>query len=170
MSDVKSVLFVCWVNVCRSLAAEVLLKREMKRLGVDGSQIDSAGISPVDQPSKPSWPMRWASFQRGVWLKPKQRLLRKKDLDRFDLVIAMDRDVLFSVNTIARHRPKNVWLLSDFHPKNSGVDVPDPMRRPVSVCNDVLDMLEAACKEIGLYIRFDRRTGIAMTTQASVIA
>ena len=82
MADVKSVLFVCWGNVCRSLAAEVILKREMKRLGVDGSQIDSAGISPDDQPSKPSWPMRWASFQRGVWLKPKQRLLRKKDLDR----------------------------------------------------------------------------------------
>ena len=175
-TKVKSVLFVCWGNVCRSPAAEIILKREMKRLGVDGSQIESAGICPDGQPGKPSWPMRWASLRRGVWLRPTPRMLRKKDFELFDVVIAMDREVLYSMETIVGREPKNVWLLSKFLPKNSRVDVPDPMCRPVSVCNYVLDMLETACKAISLHIQLDRREPIerkepiAMTTRESVVA
>ena len=40
-TKVKSVLFVCWGNVCRSPAAEIILKQEMKRLGINGSRIKS---------------------------------------------------------------------------------------------------------------------------------
>ncbi len=148
----KSVLFVCWGNICRSPAAEIILKREMKRLGVDGLQIESAGVSPDDRPINPSWPMQWASFRRGVWLKPRPRLLRKRDFARFDLVIAMDRDVLFSIRTIAKGTSANVKLLSEFLPANSPIDVPDPMRRSLSVCNRVLDMLETACDGICRYM------------------
>ena len=148
MAKVESVLFVCWGNICRSPAAEVLLKRKMKQIGVKGVQIKSAGVSPDDGSHNPSWAMRWASVWRGVWLRPRPRLLTKKDVSRFDLVIAMDREVLFSIKAIAGGQAQKVKLLSEFLPTDSPVDVPDPMHRSFLVCNRVLDMLETACTTI----------------------
>ena len=174
-TKVKSVLFVCWGNVCRSPAAEIILKQEMKRLGINGSRIKSAGICPDSQRGIPSWPMLWASIRRGVWLRPQPRMLRKEDFDDFDVVIAMDREVLYSIETIVKCKPKNVWLLSEFLPENSRIDVPDPMCRPVSVCNRVLDMLQTACKPISQHIQFnqselDQSEFVAKTTHESVLA
>ncbi len=84
----KPILFVCWGNICRSPAAASILKREMKRIGGAGLHVESAGVCPEDQPQNPSLRMRWVSFRRGVWLKSKQRLLTRKDLACFDLIIA----------------------------------------------------------------------------------
>jgi protein-tyrosine phosphatase len=144
----KSILCVCWGNICRSPAAASILKREMKRMGIAGLHVESAGVSPEDQPQNPSLRMRWASFRRGIWLKSKQRLLTRKDLARFDLIIAMDREVLYSIHAIARGKIANVKLLSEFLSGDWPIDVPDPMRRSVSTCNRVLDMLHRACQEM----------------------
>ena len=102
-------------------------------------------------------------------------MLRKEDFDDFDVVIAMDREVLYSIETIVKCKPKNVWLLSEFLPENSRIDVPDPMCRPVSVCNRVLDMLQTACKAISQDIQFnqselDQSEFVAKTTHESVLA
>lgn len=148
MPQVESVLFVCWGNICRSPAAEALLKRQMKQRGFNGIQIKSAGVCPDDQPSNASWSMRWASFRRGVWLRPRPRLFTKRDFSRFDLVVAMDRQVMYSINAVSRGQANNVMLLSSFLPDGSPTDVPDPMNRPLAVCNRVLDMLETACAAI----------------------
>ena len=107
-----------------------------------------AGVSPADHGLRPSWSMRWAGFWRGVWFYPSPRLITKKDFSRFDLIVAMDRQVLFSIKSITKNEAANVKLLSDFLPENSPIDVPDPMNRSVPTCYRVLDMLETACGTI----------------------
>ncbi|MEZ6097077.1 MAG: hypothetical protein R3C03_23120 [Pirellulaceae bacterium] len=152
MTIVNSVLFVCWGNICRSPAAVLILKREMKRLGIQGVTIDSAGISPDDKLVNPSWSMRWASLRRGFWWKPRPRMLTRRDLARFDLVLAMDSRVMFAIRTLAKGTPNNAKMLSEFLPDHWPVDVPDPMRRSAPVCNRALDMMETACSTIGSFL------------------
>lgn len=148
MARLPSVLFVCWGNVCRSPAAELILKREMKRRGFGDVKVKSAGVGADMKMNQPSWRMRWAVLCRGFWLSPKPRLFRRLDCENYDLVIAMDRQVLDSIRIMARGKPKNIRLLSSFLPGHWPVDVPDPMNRSVSTCNRVLDLLEAACDAI----------------------
>ena len=144
----KSVLFVCWGNVCRSPAAALMLKRELRRKGVPAFQIDSAGVGADIDQHRPSLRMRWATLQRGLWLKPKPRLFRKADCSQYDVIVAMDRDTQFGIQTITQQIPKNVKLLSEFLPCDARIDVPDPQHRSVAVCNLALDMLESACQTI----------------------
>lgn len=150
MTDVTSVLFVCWANVCRSPAAELLLKREVKRRGQLDVRIESAGVCADADTAVPSFFMRWATLRRGIWLRPSPRHLQKQDLQKYDLIIAMDHDVLYSIRTIGRNDSTNVKLLSEFLPEGWPVNVPDPMRRSVAKCNRVLDMLDQACRAICL--------------------
>lgn len=45
MSDIRSVLFVCTGNSCRSVMAEGLMKKYLKELGKDDIKVSSAGVS-----------------------------------------------------------------------------------------------------------------------------
>jgi len=102
MANIKSVLFVCWGNVCRSPAAELMLKREAKLKGLGGVRIESAGVGADADFHRPSFSMWWATFRRGLWLKPTPRMFRKVDCSRYDLIVAMDRDVQFSIGVSVR--------------------------------------------------------------------
>jgi protein-tyrosine phosphatase len=144
----KSILFVCWGNVCRSPAAEMILKREMNRRGFGNVKIKSAGIAADCERNRPSFGMKWAALCRGFWLRPKPAMFQKIHCSQYDLIIAMDRRVQNSIKTMAKQAPMNVKLMSDFLPQGWPVDVPDPMNRSVAKCNQVLDMLHRACREM----------------------
>ncbi|MEM7456910.1 MAG: low molecular weight phosphotyrosine protein phosphatase [Planctomycetota bacterium] len=149
MSTYKSVLFVCWGNVCRSPSAELMLKNEIKRSGADNVRIESAGVGADHDTARPSFSMWIAALLRGLWLRPTPRLFRRQDFSKFDLIVAMDREVRDSIGMLAREEVSNVKLLSDFLPLDWPLDVPDPMNRPFGECNRVLDMLDKGCGAIG---------------------
>ncbi len=144
----NSILFVCWGNVCRSPAAELILKREMNRRGFGNMKIKSAGVAADHERNRPSFGMKWATLCRGLWLSPKPAMFQKIHCSQYDLIIAMDRRVQHSIRAIAKQVPINIKLLSDFLPQGWPVDVPDPMNRSVAKCNLVLDMLHSACQEM----------------------
>ena len=146
MAEFQSVLFVCWGNVCRSPAAELMLKRELKNRGIGNVKVKLAGVAADCELNRPSFGMRWATLFRGLWLQPKPALFQKIHCSQFDLIIAMDREVQSSILAIAKQSPIKVKLLSDFLPQDWPVDVPDPMNGSVAKCNVVLDMLDRACR------------------------
>lgn len=154
LSRTRSVMFVCWGNLCRSPAGAAVLQKylETNRVPTHSFYIDSAGVEEVASDAKPTFAMRWASFRRGYRLKQRARRIRRPELDEFDLVIAMDRKILSSLSSFHEAPSAKIKLLSDFLPPGMPRDVPDPMFRTKRTCNKVLDMLELACPKIVAYL------------------
>jgi len=84
------VLFVCHGNTCRSPAAEALVRHALPLL-----ETDSAGVSAdrVDAPPTPA--MRALVEAEGVDMSDlRARQITPEDFADFDLIIALDHDVL----------------------------------------------------------------------------
>ena len=75
--------------------------------------------------------------------------MTQADFDRFDLLVAMDRENLRHLRAIApdaRAREK-ARLLREFDPRAGGdLDVPDPYYGGADGFDQVLDLVEAACR------------------------
>ncbi len=110
------VLFVCLGNICRSPAAEGVVRA----LAPDWD-IDSAGIGGWHVGDAPYGPMQEAAARRGIDLSSlRARQFTAADFEAFDLIVAMDQQNKADIEWL---RPaKNtteVVLMAD-------TDVPDP--------------------------------------------
>ncbi len=146
-----AVLFVCLGNICRSPAAEGVFRHYAGQQGEAASLcIDSAGVGDwhSGRPADPR--MREAAARRGYDLDSIARQVRRADLEEFDLVIAMDRDNLRSLEQLAGRPQSGIRLLGEFLPDHRGVpahapQVPDPYYGGEEGFEEVLDLLERAC-------------------------
>lgn len=148
------ILFVCLGNICRSPAAEGVLRHLLEERGLDGEiHVESAGTGAwhVGEPADER--MREAASDRGYELTSRARQITADDLDHFDLIVAMDRDNLEGVRRLGSGRA-TVKLLSDFLDGDAHPDeVPDPYFGGARGFETVLDMLEAAMEGILAEVR-----------------
>ena len=124
-----SLLFVCLGNICRSPLAEGVFRHLARERGVaDFYEIESAGIGgwhvgePADRRSAE------VARKNGVSLYGAARQVAASDFDRFDWIIAMDRENLAALEAIGRRKARRarVQLLRDFDPDPGDGEVPDP--------------------------------------------
>lgn len=100
--------------------------------------------------------MRAAGEARGYQLRSKARQVTRHDLQpgHFDLVVAMDRNNLADLRSLAGMNPPHVKLFGDFldahngGAPDSGIDIPDPYYGGADGFEQVLDMLEQGCPRI----------------------
>lgn len=86
----KSILFVCLGNICRSSLAEGVAKRKVKEMGVD-VQIDSAGLSRYHNGEAPCALSIRIAKDHGIDISQQHsQHVSEFDLPSYDLVIAMD--------------------------------------------------------------------------------
>ena len=130
-------------NICRSPTAEGVLRRLVREEGLeDRIEIDSAGTGGWHAGSPPDERATEAASRRGIDLAGAARQVEPADFERFDLILAMDRDNLAELWRIApddEARAKLRLLLGDR-------DVPDPYYGGARGFEDVLDLVEAACR------------------------
>jgi protein-tyrosine phosphatase len=146
------ILFVCMGNICRSPTAEGVMRSLLREAGLDGAvAIDSAGTGGWHAGEPPDERATAAARRRGIELDGAARQVRPADFRDFDLLIAMDRRNQRELQALApddEARAK-VRLLREFDPASAGaadVDVPDPYYGGDRGFEDVLDMVEAACR------------------------
>lgn len=147
------ILFVCLGNICRSPAAEGVLRHILNERGLDGEiQVDSAGTGSwhVGEPADER--MREAASRRGYELTSRARQITPADLDAFDLIVTMDRENLENVRRLGSGRAR-VKLLSDYLDDSHPEEVPDPYYGGSQGFETVLDMLEAAMERILAEVR-----------------
>jgi protein-tyrosine phosphatase len=141
------ILCVCLGNICRSPAAEGVLRLLVRERGLDGIvEVDSAGTGSwhVGEPADER--MRRAAAARGFALESTGRQVRRGDLERYDLILAMDRSNLRELEQLAGGPRPHVRLLGSFLPAAGEPDVPDPYYGGERGFDEVLDLLEEAAE------------------------
>ena len=150
------ILFVCLGNICRSPTAEAVLRelaaREAPELTLE---VDSAGTAEyhVGQPPDPRTCA--AAARRGYDLSAlRARTVESTDFERFDLILAMDRDNLKALRRRApSHAHERLRLFLEFSPDGSPADVPDPYYGGPNGFEEVLDLVEAATRGLLKHLR-----------------
>ena len=137
------VLFVCLGNICRSPTAEAVLRRCAAERGVAMSA-ESAGTHGFNLGQPPDGRARRVAEARGYAFGAKRaRAVERADFERFDLLLAMDRQNLADLHRMnpagAAGRAR---LLMDFAPVAAGTEVPDPYYGGRSDFEHVLDLIE----------------------------
>jgi len=122
-----SVLFVCLGNICRSPLAEGALRAEAVRRGLD-LHVESAGTGNWHAGEPPDPRAIAAARRRGVDISGQRaRQVRTEDFRTFDLILALDRQNLRDLMSIApADATARLRLLLDHTPGREGQDVADP--------------------------------------------
>jgi len=97
-----SVLFVCMGNICRSPSGEGVFQNYVEKQGfADQIHIDSAGTIAYHEGETADVRMREVAKKRGYQLNSRARKVSSTDLEIFDLVVPMDSDNLFDLESLA---------------------------------------------------------------------
>jgi protein-tyrosine phosphatase len=148
MKERRSVLFVCTGNICRSPTAEAVLRHLAEEEGIE-LRVASAGIGDWHVGSAPDERAQRHAMDRGYDMSElRARQVRASDFTEFDLILAMDRGHLRALERMAPpvHRRK-VRLFVE------GRDVPDPYYGGPEGFEQVLDLVEAACRDLLLELK-----------------
>lgn len=148
----KKILFVCLGNICRSPAAEAVLKKNLQDENLqDKIYIDSAGTAGYHVGESPDPRMIGYAAKRGYNVDHTTRKFNPaKDFIKFDYIITMDNE---NFEEVKSHDNVNkfshkIFRMADFC-RNIKVDeVPDPYYEGEKGFNNVLDILEDGCKGI----------------------
>ena len=129
----------------------------MRRLADDAKvavTLDSAGTGGWHAGELPDPRSREAAKRRGYDLTHRARQFVAADFDRFDLIVAMDRDNLAHLQRLARGRAlPPIKLLRSWEPGVHPEDVPDPYSSEHEAFDHVLDICERACRGLLDHIR-----------------
>jgi len=145
------ILFVCLGNICRSPAAEGVMKALLKAKGDDCVYVDSAGTGDYHIGDLPDNRMRSAAARRGLRLDHICRQVRLSDFSDFDLIIGMDDSNMHNLRSMAPtvEAEKKLHSIGEWLPDGCGYDyVPDPYYEGRESFELVLDLLSQACDNI----------------------
>ena len=131
----------------RALAA-----RELPEVGLE---VDSAGTAAYHVGEPPDPRMQAAAARRGYELKAlRARVVEPRDFERFDLILAMDRENLEVLHRRAPEQARErVRLFLEFSPDSEPREVPDPYYGGANGFEEVLDLVEAAARGLLGYVR-----------------
>ncbi len=143
------VLFVCLGNICRSPAAEGILKKMIQEQGLENKiSVDSAGTSGYHDGELPDPRMRQHGTHRGYQFDSLSRKFTSRDFDNFDLILAMDDNNYRNIVRLALdlESKSKVHRMVEFSEKYGHDHIPDPYYSGSDGFEQVLDLLEDACE------------------------
>ena len=148
------ILFVCLGNICRSPAAEEIMRCKVDKAGLSSSvEVDSAGTYGGHRGELPDSRMRVAASRRGYNLTHRSRQVREDDFYTFDRIVVMDDSNYERVYRLAPSRQEGNkiermrdWLSPERFPDRTYI--PDPYYEGAEGFELVLDMLEDACENM----------------------
>ncbi len=153
-----SVLFVCMGNICRSPTGEGVFRHFADAAGLGPSlHIDSAGTIAYHSGEPADARMQAAARRRGYRLDSIARQVVPADIDRFDLILAMDADNLRGLEQLAGGQRPHLLKFGHFVPGARAPaltpDVPDPYYGGPEGFNSVIDLIESGCPRLVDYCR-----------------
>ena len=143
------ILMVCMGNICRSPTAHGVLEKMVADAGLaQHIMVDSAGTHGYHVGAPPDERAQQHAARRGYDLSAQRaRHLTAQDFERFDLVLVMDEANETHARPLCppgqRHRLRR---LTDFCTTVQAREVPDPYYGGAAGFEQVLDIVEDACR------------------------
>jgi protein-tyrosine phosphatase len=159
--DVYRVCFVCLGNICRSPIAETVMRSLLGDAGLDGAvEVSSAGTG--------DWHVGEGADERALDVLTRnnydasghraQQFVADMFTER-DLVVAMDRTNAAALRRLAPPGESGkIRLLRSFDPDADADDVPDPYYGGPGGFDDVLTMVDAACRGLLTWLEQEMRS------------
>lgn len=156
----KRILFICLGNICRSPAAEGVMRDMIAEKGLsDIITVDSAGIGGWHIGSSPDPRMQKHALRRGYNLSMlRARQFNSSDFKAFNIIVVMDEDNYYDVvsripnNISAAQREQyeqKVVKMKDLFEEYKGCDsVPDPYYGGSEGFEKALDLIEDGCRHL----------------------
>lgn len=152
---VKSVLFVCLGNICRSPIADAVFQHIIKTRDVEAQwKVDSAALIGYHTGKSPDTRARETLKKHNVLYNGKAREITKNDFLTFDYIFGMDES---NIRELTKSKPSSssaqIFLLGDFDPEGDRI-IRDPYydsgsegfekcyQQCVRSCNGFLDKLD----------------------------
>lgn len=142
--SVKSIIFVCLGNICRSPIAQGVAEKYIKEQGLD-IYIESAGTGDWHIGNPPCENSIIVSKNNGVDISHQRaKQVTKEDFTKFDIVIGLDSSNIQNLKNLGC---KNPIKLGEFG--YDGQDVPDPyFFDGIEGFDKVFEMIETCTKNL----------------------
>lgn len=150
------ILFVCLGNICRSPAAEGIMKHLLKQdTQFQHLEVQSCGLGSWHAGNLPDLRMQEATKRRGIILTSRAQQFYTEFFERFDYILAADHEVL---KTLYRHattaeEKAKLHLITAFSSNYLNQEIPDPYYGGEASFEQVLDMLEDACEGLLTHLK-----------------
>lgn len=145
------ILFLCMGNICRSPAAHCVFQELVNKANLtDKFFIDSAGTIGFHKGHEPDGRMQDALRKRKIPIIGQSRQLNKKDLEDFDLILAMDDSNLLdaqSLDTDGKYHDK-IKRFAQYCTDQMIKEIPDPYYGYEDGFETVLDLIEDGCEQL----------------------
>ncbi|MCA0035180.1 MULTISPECIES: low molecular weight protein-tyrosine-phosphatase [unclassified Mesorhizobium] len=164
---IKSILFVCLGNICRSPLAEGVLRTALAERGLGRDiLLDSAATSGWEIGSAPDPRSMAIAVHHGIDISAlRARRITPQDFHRFDLILGMDRSNVRDLKALAPAVMRDrVHLFLDFA-EGKPRDVPDPYYDGEDAFAEVYRMIREASE--ALATRLAGRASVLDSGQAS---
>lgn len=136
------ILVVCSANICRSPAAELILRDELKHLQ---AQVDSAGTSAQnDYPADYRMLNYMCSRGYHTLSTHRSKMLLPSHLLKYDLILCMENKHIELAEAMKINVRGKVKLLGYW---NSGAEVADPIGRPEVFYENAIDQMQLMAKQ-----------------------
>lgn len=144
----KNILFVCMGNICRSPAAEGIMKKKINEIGLLANfEIDSAGTLNYHSGELPDPRMILHASKRGYRLDHRARQFNPStDFEKFDYILTMDDDNYYEITSLDKwNQYKNkIFRITEFLKDKNITEVPDPYYGGDAGFEKVIEILEKA--------------------------
>lgn len=152
----KRILMICMGNICRSPTAEGVLRHLVEQHGLSSLiEVESAGTHGYHVGESPDRRAQQAALKRGYDLSAlRARKVTREDFEKFDLVLAMDRENLANLLEICPPSERLKVRLFLSYAEDADVDeVPDPYYGGPAGFERVLDLVERAAQGVIKVVR-----------------
>lgn len=143
------VMFVCLGNICRSPAAEGILKHLVNQNpNSEEIIIESSAMGDWHTGQLPDIRMREFASARGITLISRAQQFLPSFFEKFDYIFAADHQIKKDLYLLAKHPDEKakIHLMTAFSPCYKDKEVPDPYHLGDASFQLVLDMLEDCCE------------------------
>ena len=152
------ILFICHGNICRSAAAEMVMRHKLSEADLPGTEVSSAAATREEIGNDVYPPMKKALAAAGYVCHPhRARQTTRADYGKYDYIIGMDDENMWDMKRIYGGDPEGKLSLLLSWAGKPGQEIDDPWY--TRDFGGALRQIEEGCDGLIRFLRAENRRG-----------